>query len=66
MTVDLEDVSQFGSWGARRTMDGISMRIARQYDIATDTVPNRVDVLFGFDGLYPELANRHMSEQDLY
>jgi hypothetical protein len=64
-TVDLEDVSQYGAWGARESMDGISMRIARQYAISSDTIPCRVDVLFGFAGLYPELAARHMYELDL-
>ena len=59
-TADLEDVSQYGAWGGRDNMDGISMRIAKQYAIASDTVPCRIDVLFGFAGLYPELANRHM------
>ena len=65
-TADLEDVSQYGAWGARESMDGISMRLARQYDITNDKVPARIDVLFGFAGLYPELASRHMSESDLY
>ena len=64
-TADLEDVSRYGAWGARDTLDGISMRIARQYAIGTDTVPTRIDVLWGFGGLYPELANRHMYELDL-
>ena len=64
-TADLEDVSKYGAWGSRQSMDGISMRIARQYAISSDTVPCRIDVLFGFAGLYPELANRHMFEQDL-
>jgi len=64
-TADLEDVSQYGAWGGRESMDGISMRLARQYAIGTDTVPCRIDVLFGFAGLYPELANRHMYELDL-
>ena len=59
-TADLEDVSRYGAWGARAVKDGISMRIARQYAIASDTVPCRIDVLWGFAGLYPELANRHM------
>ena len=57
-TADLVDVSQFGAWGARESMDGISMRIAKQYAIGSDTVPCRLDVLYGFAGLYPELANR--------
>jgi len=57
-TADLVDVSEFGSWGARDTMDGISMRLAKQYDITNDAVPCRIDVLYGFAGLYPELAVR--------
>jgi len=63
-TADLEDVSKFGTWGSRESMDGISMRIARQYDIANDAIPCRIDVLFGFTGLYTELANRQMYETD--
>ena len=61
----LEDVSQYGAWGARETMDGISMRLAKQWDVATDVVGTRFDILFGFGGLYPELASRHMYETDL-
>lgn len=64
-TADLEDVSKYGAWGARESMDGISMRIARQYAISSDTVPCRIDVLWGFAGLYPELASRHMTTQSL-
>lgn len=58
-TADLIDVSEFGAWGSRQAMDGISMRLARQYDIANDAVPARFDVLYGFAGLYPELAIRN-------
>ena len=57
-TADLIDVSQYGAWGARDSMDGISMRIAKQYNITDDSVPCRLDVLYGFGGLYPELAAR--------
>ena len=64
-TADLEDVSKYGAWGSRAQKDGISMRLAKQYAIGSDTVPCRIDVLFGFAGLYPELANRHMYELDL-
>lgn len=53
---DLEDVSKYGSWGSRQTMDGISMRTARQYVLADDSFPCRIDVLWGFAPLYPELA----------
>lgn len=57
-TADLVDVSELGAWGARDTMDGISMRIAKQYDITNDAAPCRIDILWGFAGLYPELAAR--------
>lgn len=53
---DLEDVSKYGSWGSRQVMDGVSMRIARQYVLTDDTFPCRIDVLWGFAPLYPELA----------
>jgi hypothetical protein len=52
VTADLEDVSKYGTWGARQSMDGISMRIARQYDLANDAFPCRIDVLWGFAPLY--------------
>lgn len=57
-TVDLIDVSKFGAWGARESMDGISMRLARQWASSTDTVATRFDVYWGFAPLYPELAVR--------
>lgn len=57
-SADLEDVSRYGAWGARQQMDGISMRIVRQYDLSADTVPCRFDVLWGFTAAYPELAVR--------
>jgi len=58
-TADLDDVSQYGAWGARDVQDGISMRIAKQYDISSDTIPCRIDILYGFAELYPELACRN-------
>lgn len=58
-TADLIDVTEFGAWGSRETMDGISMRLARQYDLTNDRVPARFDILYGFAGLYPELAVRN-------
>jgi hypothetical protein len=57
-TADLVDVSKEGAWGARENFDGISMRMARQYAIGTDTIPTRIDVLYGFACLRPELACR--------
>jgi len=57
-TVDLEDVSQYGAWGSRSVYKNISLRVARQYRIGTDDVPCRVDVLYGWKAIYPELACR--------
>ena len=37
---------------------GMSMRLVRQYDINTDQFPCRLDVLYGWAPLYPELATR--------
>lgn len=46
---------------SRQVMDGISMRLVRQYDIAEDRMPCRVDVLYGFRAIRPELACRILS-----
>jgi hypothetical protein len=64
-TADLIDASKYGAWGARDVMDGISMRIAQQYAIGTDTVPCRIDVLYGFGDLYATegLAVRNLHAQ---
>jgi hypothetical protein len=37
---------------------GLSMRVVRQYTINSDSIPTRVDVLYGWAPLYPELACR--------
>ncbi len=46
-------------FAAREVMDGISMRIVRQYDINNDKMPCRIDVLYGYKTLRPELAVRY-------
>lgn len=60
-TADLVDVSTLGAWGAREQFEGISMRLAKQWSASTDNVTTRFDILYGFGGLYPELAVRHFS-----
>ena len=37
---------------------GLSKRVVRQYTINNDSIPTRVDVLYGWAPLYPELACR--------
>jgi hypothetical protein len=43
---------------ARVVKDGISMRAVRQYSISDDTMPIRIDVLWGAAALRPQLAVR--------
>jgi hypothetical protein len=43
---------------SRQVHNGISMRIVRQYDINNDRLPCRIDVLYGFSVIRPQLACR--------
>lgn len=45
-------------FASRQVLDGISMRIVRQYDINSDKFPCRLDVLYGYKTLRAELAHR--------
>jgi len=45
-------------FAARKVMDGISMRIVRAYDINNDKLPCRIDVLYGYSAIRPQLACR--------
>ena len=42
----------------RSSADGLSIRLVRQYDINSDQLPCRLDVLYGWSTIYPELACR--------
>lgn len=42
----------------REVVDGISLRLVRDYDINNDNLPCRVDVLYGYKTLRPEWATR--------
>ena len=44
---------------SRKVMDGISMRLVRDYDINNDKFPCRIDVLYGYKAIRPELAVRY-------
>lgn len=43
---------------AREVIDGVSMRLVRQYDINNDNLPCRIDVLYGYKTLRAQLACR--------
>ena len=46
-------------FSAREVMDGISIRVVRQYDINNDKFPCRLDVLYGYKTLRAQLAARY-------
>jgi hypothetical protein len=43
---------------SRQVHNGISMRVVRQYDINNDRLPCRIDVLYGFSTIRPQMACR--------
>jgi predicted pyridoxine 5'-phosphate oxidase superfamily flavin-nucleotide-binding protein len=43
---------------SRAVHNGISMRVVRQYDINNDRMPCRVDILYGFNTIRPQMAAR--------
>ena len=43
---------------SRQVHNGISLRIVRQYDINNDRLPCRIDVLYGFSTVRPQMACR--------
>ena len=45
-------------FAAREVLDGISMRIVKAYTIADDKMPCRIDVLYGYKAIRPQLACR--------
>jgi len=45
-------------FASRQTYDGLAMRIVRQYDINNDNFPCRIDILYGYKTIRPELACR--------
>lgn len=45
-------------FAAREVYDGVSMRIVRAYDINNDAFPCRIDVLYGYKSIRPQLACR--------
>lgn len=56
-TADLE-IPKGVDMAAREVSDGISMRLVRQYDINNDNMVTRLDCLYGYKTIRPELACR--------
>lgn len=57
VTADL-DMPGGVDFGKREVVDGISLRIVRQYDINNDNLPCRIDVLYGYKTLRASSAAR--------
>jgi hypothetical protein len=43
---------------SRAEKDGLSIRVVRQYDINNDVLPCRLDILYGYQAIRPQLACR--------
>jgi hypothetical protein len=43
---------------SRQVHNGISLRVVRQYDINNDRMPCRIDVLYGYSTIRPQMAVR--------
>lgn len=43
---------------SRQVHNGISLRVVRQYDINNDRLPCRIDVLYGYSAIRPQMAAR--------
>lgn len=57
VTADLE-MPQGVHFASRQNMDGLSIRVVRQYDINNDNIPARLDILHGYQAIRPEWACR--------
>lgn len=60
VTVDL-DMPNDVDWKARESMDGVSMRTLRQFDIINDEWVTRLDILPGYAVLYEDWAVKALS-----
>lgn len=57
VTVPLE-MPDGAAWKERVTDDGLSLRVIKDFDIDSDTDIIRVDAMFGWKAIYPDLATR--------
>lgn len=53
---DLENPKKYGAWGDTQVSDSVSVRLWRQGDILNGNFPCRLDVLYGYKVIRPELA----------
>lgn len=57
VTVPLE-LPDGAAFKARQSSDGLSVRVVKDYDIDTDDDVIRIDILYGWKAIYPDLATR--------
>jgi hypothetical protein len=46
------------SWKAQESDNGLNVRVVKDYDITNDTDIIRLDILYGWDAVFPDLAAR--------
>lgn len=56
-TADLE-MPNGVDFKAREVLDGITIRLLRQYDINNDNIPARLDIIYGYKTIRAQLATR--------
>lgn len=57
VTADLE-MPEGVHFAGREQLDGLSVRLVRQYDINNDNIPARLDILHGYEAIRPEWGCR--------
>jgi hypothetical protein len=57
VTADLE-LPKGVDFAARQVMDGISMSLVRDFSVSDRTFPCRIDVMYGYKTIRPQLAVR--------
>jgi hypothetical protein len=53
---DLENPSRYGAWGDTQVVDSVSARVWRAGDIVNGKFLSRIDVLYGYKVIRPQLA----------
>ena len=56
---ETQERAQGAAFKARESHKGLSIRVVKDYDIDSDEDVIRLDILYGWKAIYPDLACRH-------